>query len=146
MNEYTKLVNWSLGLLGAIAGGAAGYLAFLALARLGLYALVVPGALVGIGCGMLSRGKSNLLGVVCGLLGALLGVVAEWKSFPFVEDGSFWFFVVHLNDLSTATIIMIAAGGLFAFWFGKGRDQPIAPRHTADYNASNESTARSSTP
>ncbi len=69
MYENTKCVNWSLGLLGAIAGGAAGYLAFLALARLGLYALVLPGALVGIGCGMLSRGKSNLLGVVCGLLG-----------------------------------------------------------------------------
>ena len=49
---------------GAATGGAIGYFAFFLLASQGLYALVLPGALVGLGFGALSRRRSLLDGIV----------------------------------------------------------------------------------
>ena len=128
--DNVKNANWPLGLLGAVGGGAIGYFAFLLLARQGLYAMVLPGALLGLGCGALSGGKSNVLGVVCGLLGLLLGVFTEWRFAPFLADDTLWFFVTHLNDLATIKLVMIGLGGLFAFWFGKGRQPGVWKRET----------------
>lgn len=133
--DNVKNANWPLGLLGAVAGGAVGYFAFFLLARQGLYAMVLPGALLGLGCGALSGGKSNVLGVVCGLLGVLLGVFTEWRFAPFAADESFSFFVTHLKDVRTMALVMIALGGLFAFWFGKGRERRIWPRERETANA-----------
>ncbi|MHC4176210.1 MAG: hypothetical protein ACYSWU_01815 [Planctomycetota bacterium] len=127
--DKVKNANYVLGLLGAAGGGAIGYFVFFLLARQGLYAIVLPGALLGLGCGALSRGKSNLLGVVCGLLGLLLGVFIEWRFAPFVADNSLWFFVTHLDDLATIKLVMIALGGLFAFWFGRGRQPGVWKRN-----------------
>ena len=117
-----KQANWLLGLAGAIGGGALGYFAFHFLARDGLYAMVLPGALLGLGCGALSGGKSTALGVVCGSLALVLGIVLEWQLAPFVADDSFPYFVTHIHELTTSTLVMIALGGLFGFWFGKGRE------------------------
>jgi len=91
-----KNVNWPLGLLGALGGGSLGYFAFGYLVEQGFYAIVLPGALAGIGAGALSGGKSKPLGVVCGLLAIVLGIVTEWRFAPFVADESFSFFVRHL--------------------------------------------------
>lgn len=133
--DNVKTANWPLGLLGAVGGGAVGYFAFFLLARQGLYAMVLPGALLGLGCGALSGGKSNVLGVVCGLLGVLLGVVTEWRFAPFAADESFSFFVTHLKDVRTMALVMIALGGLFAFWFGKGRHGGVCKRERQTANA-----------
>ena len=70
MNANAKRANWLLGLVGGAGGGVAGYFLYFWLASQGFYAIVLPGAAIGLGCGALSRGKSNALGAVCGLFGA----------------------------------------------------------------------------
>jgi len=111
--------NVALGLAGAVAGGLLGYLAFGWLARQGFYALALPGVLLGLGAGLLGKRQSMALAVACGVLALALGVFAEWKHFPFVENESFNYFVTHLFDLRPLTLIMIALGGFGGFWFSR---------------------------
>jgi hypothetical protein len=108
--------------IGIILGGAAGYFGFFALARLGLYALVLPGALLGVGCGLGLGRRSMAFGAVCGVLGLLLGLFTEWQFEPFVDDPSLSYFIEHVKELRQRTLLMLAAGVLFAFWFGQGRN------------------------
>ena len=109
------------GLFGAALGGALGYYAFFWMVRQGFYALILPGTLVGVGFGLLSRRESVTSGILCGVFAVALGVVAEWRVAPFLEDDSFVFFLTHLYQLRPVTMIMIVLGGVFAFWFGRGR-------------------------
>ncbi len=90
--------------------------------------MVLPGALLGLGCGFLSGTQSNVIGIACGLLAVLLGVFIEWRFAPFVDDASFGYFMTHVHQLKSMTLIMIAAGGLFGFWFGKGRAGGVWPQ------------------
>jgi len=53
------IVGFVLGLAGAVVGAFLGYLLFVAIAGQGFYAIVLPGALAGVGCGALSGRKSN---------------------------------------------------------------------------------------
>ena len=99
MNANVRKASWPLGLTGAVVGGALGYLAFFWMARQGLYALVFPGAALGLGCGLLARGYSQRLGIVCGSVALLLGLLTEWRFAPFVADGGLRFFLAHLGDL-----------------------------------------------
>jgi hypothetical protein len=122
MNANSKYAGWLLGLIGAVIGGIAGYFLFFLLAQHGLYALVLVGAGPGLGGGLLMRGKSIAFGVVCGFFGVLLGLYAEWRFAPFIADPSFAYFMTHLHNLSTITLILIAIGGLCGFWFGMGRE------------------------
>jgi hypothetical protein len=122
LNENSKNANWPLGLIGAIGGGILGYLVFLLLASQGLYGLVIPGATLGWGGGRLLKGKSQAFGAVCGFLGIVLGILAEWQFAPFIADPGFAYFITHLYNLEVVTLIMIVIGGLCAFWFGQGRE------------------------
>ena len=45
------IVGFVLGLGGAVEGAFLGYLLFVAIAGQGFYAIVLPGALAGVGCG-----------------------------------------------------------------------------------------------
>jgi hypothetical protein len=110
-----------LGALGAIIGAGVGYLLFLVLSRQGLYAIVLPGALTGLGCGSLSGRRSIPLGIGCAVLGVAAGIVAEWQFAPFIRDRSFLFFVTHLHQIRTVSQVLILLGGILAFWFGLGR-------------------------
>ena len=121
------------GILGAAAGGIAGYVAFVWLAGHGLYALVLPGALLGLGCALGLQRSSNLAGILCGLAALPLGIFCEWRIAPFIADRSLAFFVTHLHQLSTVTWIMIVLGAVFAYWLGKGSD--IAGRQQAELPA-----------
>jgi hypothetical protein len=111
------------GLLGALAGGAIGLFLFQWLARNGFYAMMIPGALLGLGSGLAARGRSLLLGILCAVAALCLSVYAEWVHAPFKEDGSFLFFLTHLHQLDGAAVkyVMMGLGALFAFWFGQGR-------------------------
>ena len=122
MNRSAAATGWVLGILGAVIGGAVGFWAFRWIAGQGFYALMLPGALLGLGFGYLSRRASVAGGIVCGVFGVGFGVFSEWKCFPFNADESFEFFISHLYELSPVTLIMIVFGGVFAFWFGRGRD------------------------
>jgi hypothetical protein len=130
MTEKINISNYLLAAVGGIAGGALGYFAFFLVARQGLYALVLPGALLGLGCGYLSGLKSNLLGVICAFAALLLGLFTEWQFAPFVADDSLAFFSTHLHHLKTMTLVLIAIGAFFGYWFGKGRAGGVWPRHS----------------
>jgi hypothetical protein len=115
------IVGFVLGLGGALVGAFLGYLLFVAIAGQGFYAIVLPGALVGIGCGALSGRKSNTLGIICGILGLIAGILAEWRFAPFIADKSLFYFLTHLHELTRFTQALILLGAAFAFWFGRGR-------------------------
>src|SRR5207245_2060764 len=84
-NRTAKL---AFSLLGAFAGGLVGHFAFLWIARHGFYALALPGALAGLGCGLVS--KQNRLPVCfsCGGWALVLGIFSEWRLAPFSNDAS----------------------------------------------------------
>jgi hypothetical protein len=113
------VVSTFLGLIGAVIGGLLGYGAFLWIISQGLYALVLPGALLGLGCGLLARHESRLRGIVCGVAALALGLYSEWHEFPFAADSSFPYFLAHLHHLKPITDLMIALGAFFGYWWGK---------------------------
>ena len=120
--------NPLLALAGAAGGGVIGYFAFGWLAGQGFYALALPGVLIGLGAGWLSRGRSLPVSVACSLFALVLGVFAEWKHFPFVKDESLRYFVTHLLDLRPWTLLMLAVGTLAGFWFTwRGNGKPAPP-------------------
>lgn len=111
-----------LGAAGGLIAGALGFFAFRWLAeRQGLYGLILPGGLLGLGCGLLAEHRSRARGAVCAIAAILLGLFAEWWVFPFNRDASVAFFVSHLHHLKMITWIMLAASALIAFWFGGDR-------------------------
>jgi len=119
MTPRTALSH-ALGLIGAAIGGVVGFFAFRWILSQGLYALILPGALLGAGCGALARHPSRMRGVVCGLAGLVLGIDCEWKFFPFVADESYGYFLAHLHQLKPISMLMILAGAYMAYWMGRG--------------------------
>lgn len=110
------------GLVGLIVGGAAGFFLFQWLVSQGYFALAIPGALMGLGCGYLSRIHSIVLAVACGVSAAVLLTYAEWKVF--YTNYTFARFLTHLHELDGVTLVMLALGIVFAAWFGLGRPKP----------------------
>ena len=109
------------GLAGAAVGGLVGFFVFRWLAQQGLYGIMIPGALLGLGAGLAARGKSIPLGIICALAALALTIYAEWEIFPFRKDNSLGFFVAHLHELPPIKLVMMAVGAMFAYWFGVGR-------------------------
>ena len=109
-------------ILGGAVGAIVGYAIYAWLVGQGFYALAIPGAALGLGCGLTTRRSSLPTGLACGVLAVLLGLFSEWRSFPFVKDDSLSYFISHAAELKPVTWIMIAAGGIFAAYFGRGRD------------------------
>jgi hypothetical protein len=109
------------GIGGAIAGGVAGYFLFWFLLRNGLYSSMIPGALLGIGAGLAARGRSQLLGIICGVAAIPLSIWSEWHLMPFAQDNSLRFFLANLHQLPPMHLLMMALGAAAAWWFGKGR-------------------------
>ena len=114
----------ALVLLGAIVGGLVGYFGFLWIAKQGLYALVLPGGLLGVGAS-LSQNKSIAICIVCGVCALALGLFAEWKFAPFIKDGSLAYFLAHVHQLRPISMIMIAVGGVIGFWAPFSRRQQL---------------------
>lgn len=111
------------GLVGAAVGVLVGYFGFSWILGQGFYAMILPGAAVGLGFGLLSGVRCKGYGILCAVLGVALGLFLEWQFFPFREDDSLGFFLTHVHELKPISLVMIGLGGLFAFWFGTGRDR-----------------------
>jgi hypothetical protein len=109
------------GLAGAIAGGVVGYFLFHWLAGQRIVALVIPGALVGLGCGYAIRGRNQVLGIICAVAALVVGVYSAWTVMAFVIDPSLSYFVTHLHELPPIMLLMLALGGVCGYWFGIGR-------------------------
>jgi hypothetical protein len=114
-----RITSNVLGLVGAVAGGVLGYYTFMWIVGQGFYGLMIPGALLGLGCGLLSQHPSHFRGVACAAAACILGLYAEWKFAPFVADSSFSYLASHAAELKPLTQIMIVAGAFFAYWLGK---------------------------
>lgn len=121
-----------LGLVGAAAGGALGILAFRLVLKQGLYALILPGFSLGLGCFALSRHRSVARGVACGLAAVALGLFTEWSAFPFRKDEGLVFFLAHVHQLNLVTLVMVAFGGILAFLFGKDHYLPAGKASAPD--------------
>jgi hypothetical protein len=99
----------------ACVGGILGYLGFVVLLDRGYYALVLPGGLLGLVAGI-SRSRSLMVPALCGILGIVAGLLAEYRFAPFVSDPSLGYFLTHANNLQPMTLILIGLGGLIGFW------------------------------
>jgi hypothetical protein len=102
-------------LIGAAAGGAAGYALFVFARQSGFYAIVLPGAMLGIGAG-LARNRSVAMALICGLLALGLGLFTEWRFRPFIRDGRIEYFITHIHELTPITLGLIGLGGFIGFW------------------------------
>lgn len=114
-----RLVSNLLGVLGGIIGGVVGYFAFVWLYHQGFYGLMLPGAMLGFGCGVLARHRSIVRGIACGLAAAGLGLYTEWKWVHIIADDSFSYMVRHFHEKPPVTLVMLLGGILLAFWLGK---------------------------
>ena len=108
-----------LGIVGGVIGGAIGYFLFGWILSFNFYALVLPEALVGLGCSLLTSNRSMIRGILCGVAALILGLYTEWSYRPFNADGSLHYFLTHLRDLTGVTQAMLAIGAFLAFWLGK---------------------------
>jgi len=135
-----RVLSNLLGLFGAAVGGAVGFFLFGMLLTVNLYGLVLPGALLGLGCHLAAGHRSVTRGIVCGLAALILSLVSEWYHFAFKADPSFRYFLTHLDRLDRGwwAYTMIAVGSLVALWWGStaqfprttaaGRPSTTAPR------------------
>jgi hypothetical protein len=121
-----------LGLVGAIAGGALGFWVFRWLLGQGFYGLMIPGAMLGLGCSLLARHDSRIRGVLCGIAAFILALFADW--YYTITDDSFVDFVRQGKSFQGVTLLMTAVGALIAFWVGKDGGLPGYPRKTPGIN------------
>ncbi|AMV38080.1 hypothetical protein [Planctomyces sp. SH-PL62] len=119
MTAPSRITEELTAALGALLGAALGYYTFQWLYHRGFYGMMIPGALLGLGCSLASRRPSHARGVACAAAAFALALFVEWKFFPFRDDPSFRHFLTRLPDLKGVTILMIAAGAGFAYWLGR---------------------------
>ncbi len=112
------------GLIGAAMGGVFGYFIYKWGLQQGLKAGVVPGALVGLGSGLVSNRPSRARGVICGVAALGLGIFAEWRNAPFRDDDSLGYFLSHMTLLPPLVLVMIALGGVLGWRWGGDSFKP----------------------
>ena len=118
------LLTVILGFGGAILGASLGFTFFTLLIKyVGIYAMAVPGLLVGLGCGFCLPRRSLILGIVCAIIAAATMIFAEWWNFPFLKDESLGFFLQNLGELSRLFWFSLILGSGLAFWFGQGNER-----------------------
>ena len=123
MKGPTDIRNLLVAVAGAVVGAALGYSAFFWIARQGFYAMVAPGALLGMGAGLLVRDKSISRALICTVAALALGLFAEWRFRPFVADPRLGYFLAHIHQLQPITMLMIAAGAGLGGWLALGKER-----------------------
>jgi hypothetical protein len=111
------LISNLLGLVGAIIGGVLGFYTFQWLVGHGFYGLAIPGAFLGLGCGLLAQHSSILRGIVCGLAALVLSLYSE-TTVLLAPNDTFSYVIAHLTE-NPVTLLMIVIGTIIAFWVGK---------------------------
>ena len=115
-----RLISNLLGLIGAIIGGVLGFYTFGWLEDHGFYGLAIPGAFLGLGCGLLSQHSSIPRGILCAFAALGLSLFTEWYFHQrFLVNNSFSYMVAHLTEKSPVTLLMMGIGTAIAFWVGK---------------------------
>jgi hypothetical protein len=121
------LISNLLGLIGAAIGGVLGFYTFGWLEHHGFYGLAIPGAFLGLGCGLMAQHRSRPRGILCAVAALGLSLVTEWKYHYFLEDNSFTFMLTHLKDKSPVTWLMTAIGTIVAYWVGQDAGFRVLP-------------------
>jgi len=75
-----RVMSTTLGVIGGIVGGIFGFVLFQWILSQGLYALVIPGASIGLGCSLLARHQSTPRGVVCAVAAVALGLYTDGNT------------------------------------------------------------------
>ena len=132
-----RVMSTTLGVIGGIVGGVFGYVLFFWIVRQGFYALVLPGASIGLGCGLLARHRSTIRGVACAIAALVLGLYTEWVFAPFGVDDQFGYLVAHFYLLRPITLIMIGPGTALAYYLGKDAGF-LSPRNGAIASATGD--------
>jgi hypothetical protein len=114
-----QVVSHILGFVGAVLGGALGFYIFGWLVSYNFYGLMIPGALLGGGCGLLARHASNVRGIICAIAAAVFALFNEWWYLPFVADKSLAYFVSHVTSLTPVTWLFVVFGSLIAYWLAR---------------------------
>jgi uncharacterized membrane protein YeaQ/YmgE (transglycosylase-associated protein family) len=105
------------GIVGAAIGAAIGYFAFVKLSSINLYAFMLPGALIGLGCGFMAKKNSNLLSGFCFLLAIVVSVLGEWNTLWFSEDESLGYFVQHIHESRGGfALFAVILNGVIGAW------------------------------
>jgi hypothetical protein len=99
----------------ACVGGFLGHLGFGLLLNQGFYAMILPGGLIGLAAGV-SRSRSLMVPVLCGILAIVAGLLTEFRYAPFLADSSLNYFLLHALDLRPVTLLLIGLGGVIGFW------------------------------
>ncbi len=110
--KFSQAAPLLLGLVGAALGGTAGFFLFGWILQQGIYVVILPGWLLGVGAGRLSQGESKALPAICAVLALPVGLLAEWWHMPFVDDASLTYFLAHARPM---TWIMVGLGCVFAY-------------------------------
>jgi hypothetical protein len=121
------LISNILGLIGAVGGGVLGFYTFGWLEDHGFYGLAIPGAFLGVGCGLLAQHRSRLRGLACAIGALGLSLYTEWHYHYFLQDSSFSFMLTHLQDKGPVTLLMIAIGTIVAYWVGQDAGFRLLP-------------------
>lgn len=124
----SRLISNLLGLVGAAIGGVLGFYTFGWLYDHGFYGMVIPGAFVGLGCGLLAQHRSVARGVVCAAAGLLASLYAEWwYNARFIENNTFSTMVSNIHHEGPVTLMMMAIGTIVAFWVGQDAGFRLLP-------------------
>jgi hypothetical protein len=118
------LISNLLGLVGATIGGVLGFYTFGWIFAQGYYGLMIPGALLGLGCSLLAQHPSTIRGIVCGVAALCLGLFTEWHFRPFAADESLSYFLKNLSGLTPVTLLMLGVGAIIAFWVARDAGFP----------------------
>jgi F0F1-type ATP synthase assembly protein I len=128
-------MNFVLGISGAVVGGTFGHFAFIWIVGQGFYALIIPGAALGLGFSAGFQRKTTAGALFCGIAAVGLGLFSEWCFQPFAKDVGFGFFLAHIQHLEPITLIMIVLGGVCAYWT-VGSQRRFADRSNSDHQQS----------
>jgi len=118
MTSSSRIASHLLGLVGATLGAILGYYTFRWIYHHGFYGMMIPGAMLGLGCGSLARHPSTIRGGACAAAALALGLFAEW-SVSYGGRLSLGEFSSEISQPDLIAILMIAAGAYFAYLFGK---------------------------
>lgn len=109
------------GLAGAIVGIVVAYFLVKWLRSQGMYAMMLPGLLAGLGCGFAAGRKSYWLGILAAVITMVAGILIEWHVFYNEPLGKF---LSLFHTLRPFKHLMHVIGIAAAFWFGMGRESP----------------------
>ena len=110
------LISNTLGLIGAVLGGVAGFYTYRWILSQGFIGGMIPGAFVGLGCSLLASHHSVVRGILCGVAAFGLSQFADW--YCTITDDSLVDFIRHGKTLTPVTLLMTGVATIVAYWTG----------------------------